>query len=257
MNSSTGHLAKYRRFLEGVPLAKYREELKDIKWVEQDLPKDMLPLASIFKYYWNEREFLNFDEWFEIFWEELNTKPVSRQALKEFKKYFFDKEGNGWFKRGFKARTYRTWVSVLTQLDFCYMFEYVCAKKGRDFQLECNAELDAKGIDARVNDIGFQVAKISQRKETRPVGEKKTVVTIPYAVFNVEEFQRRCQSPRVKDKSGYQKALSAFHKYFTRLQNGFVVFNENYLARILENMDNIEKIRKVVKEISLELSEEF
>lgn len=256
VNSSAGHLAKYRKFLEGIPLAKYREELKGIKWVEQDLPKEMFPLASIFKYYWNERRFLNFEEWFEIFWEELNTAPASKQALKEFKKYFFDKDDNGWFKKGFKARMYRTWVSVLTQLDFCYMFEYICTKEGKDFQLECNAELDAQGIDAKVNDIGFQIAKISQRKEARTVGEKKTVVTIPYAVFNVEEFRRRCESPRVKDKSGYQKALAAFQRYFNCLGNGFVVFKENYLRPIVENMDDIEKIRRVVKGIALELAGE-
>jgi len=66
--------------------------------------------------------------------------------------------------------------------------------------LECDAELDAKGIDAKVNDIGFQVAKISQRKEARTVGGKKTIITISYAVFNIEESKRRVTSPRVKDK---------------------------------------------------------
>ncbi len=249
-------LEKYEKFLKTIPLDKYREELRDIKWVEQDLPKEMLPLASIFKYYWNERIFLNFDKWFKSFWEELNTNPESKQSLQEFKKYYFDKNGNGWFKKGFKARMYRTWVSVLTQLDFCYMFEYICAKEGKDLQLECNAELDARGIDARVNDIGFQIAKISQRKEARTVGGKKTVVTIPYAVFNIEEFERRCESPRVKDKTGYRKALNSFHKYFIRLQNGFVVFNENYLRPIIDSIDDIEAVKRTVKKISLELSGE-
>jgi len=249
-------LKKYREFLASIPLTKYREELKDIKWVEQDLPQEMLPLASIFKYYWEERNFLDFDEWFETFWEELNTKPESKQALKEFKKYYFDKNGNGWFKKGFKARMYRTWVSILTQLDFCYVFDYVCTKENKNLQLECNAELDVRGIDAIVNNIGFQVAKISQRKEARTAGGKKTVVTIPYAVFNIEEFQRRTESPRVKDKSGYQKALDSFNKYFIRLQNGFIVFKEDYLKPIIENIDNIEKVRKIVEKISIELSGE-
>jgi hypothetical protein len=227
-----------------------------MKWVEQDLPKKMLPLASIFEYYWEKRQFLIFDEWFEAFWEELNTNPQSKEALKQFRRYYFDKNNNGWFKKGFKARMYRTWVSVLTQLDFCYMFEYICVKEGKNLQLECNAELDAKGIDARVNNIGFQIAKISQRKEARTAGGKKTVVTIPYAVFNVEEFERRCESPRVKDKTGYRKALDSFYKYFIRLQNGFVIFNENYLKPIIDNIENIEKVRKTVEKISLELSGE-
>lgn len=117
--NSINDLKKYREFLETIPLDKYREELKNVKWVEQDLNKAgqiqlgsaLLPLASIFKYYWEKRQFLTFEKWFESFWEELNTKSESKQALKEFKKYYFDKNGDGWFKKGFKARMYRTWVS--------------------------------------------------------------------------------------------------------------------------------------------------
>ena len=59
---SNDSLRKYREFLESIPLVKYREELKSVKWVEQDLPKEMLPLASIFRYYWEERNFLIFEE---------------------------------------------------------------------------------------------------------------------------------------------------------------------------------------------------
>ncbi len=254
MKNPLEDVKKYRKFLETIPLNKYREELKEIKWVEQDLPKAMLPLASIFKYYWEQRQFLNFEEWFEIFWEEINTNPQSAASLKSFKKYYFDKNNNGWFKEGFKARMYRTWVSILTQLDFCYMFEYVCAKENENLKIECNAELDAKGIDARVNSICFQIAKISQRKEARTAGRKKSVVTIPYAVFNIEDFEKKCESPRVKDKEGYRKALSSFRKYFLRLENGFVVFSEDYLNPIIKSIDNIENVKKVVEKISADLS---
>jgi len=258
MKNPPEDIKKFRDFLSSIPLDKYRNELKDVKWVEQDLPREILPLLSIFRYYWEERKFLDFDKWFDEFWEEINTRPESRRALEEFKRYHFNKalEENDWFKKGFKARMYRTWVSVLTQLDFCYMFEYICAKKGKNLQLECNAELDAKGIDARVKDIDFQIAKISQRKEARTVSRKKRVITIPYAVFNVEEFEKRLGSSRVKDKAGYEKSLKSFYKYFTRLQNGFVVFHENYLNPIIDNIDDIEKVRKVVEQISLELSGE-
>jgi len=258
MKNPIEDLRKYRGFLESIPLDKYRQELKEIKWVEQDLPKEILPLASIFKYYWEDRKFLDFEEWFEEFWGEINASPERKKALEEFKRYFFNKSlgENDWFRKGFKARMYRTWVSVLTQLDFCYMFEYVCAKEGKDLQLECNAELDAKGIDAKVNDIGFQVAKISQRKEARTVGGKKTIITIPYAVFNIEEFERRVTSSRVKNKSGYQKALKSFHKYFILLKNGFVVFSEEYLKRIIDNINDVEKVKQTVNEISIELSGE-
>lgn len=54
----------------------------------------------------------------------------------------------------------------------------------------------------------------------------------------------------------YREELKNVQKYFIKLRNGFVVFNENYLKPIIDNIDNIEAVRKAVKEISLELSGE-
>lgn len=194
-------LEKFRDFLGTIPLDKYCEELKDIKWVEQDLPREILPLESIFRYYWEDRIYLSFEEWFENFWKEINTNEESKRVLEEFKRYYFNRElgENDWFKNGFRVRMYRTWTSVLTQIDFCYLFEFLCAKENKKLTLECNADLDAKGIDARGQDIEFQIAKIIQRK--------KSLITIPYAVFNLEEFERKIKSQEVKDKAGYQKSL--------------------------------------------------
>lgn len=148
---------------------------------------------------------------------------------------------------------YRTWVSVLTQLDFCYLFEYICAKENKNLKLECNAELDVKGIDAKVNEIEFQVAKITYRKEGRSASKRKNLVIIPYPVFDIDELERKIKSPRVRNKTLYQKSLQAFNKYFIRLSNGFVVFHENYLKPIIDNIDSVEKVRKVIEKILSEL----
>ncbi|MFH2069985.1 MAG: TaqI family restriction endonuclease [Elusimicrobiota bacterium] len=257
-------LEKYRKFLESIPLSKYREELKDIKWVEQDLVPMLYPLTSIFKNYWESQNFLSFEEWFTEFWNEMNT--AQKQKLTDLKdlvrahRKFYEDKINGDLDNkvflGFKARMYRTWVSVLTQLDFCYLFKFICSKEGKDLQLECSAELDSKGIDARINNIGFQIAKISQRKEALKIVRKSRVVTIPYAVFDVDEFQRLSQSSRVKDKGGYKKALISFNKYFIQLNNGFVVFKEDYLKPIIDNITDIEKVKEVVGKILLELAGE-
>ena len=210
-------LKGFRDFLGKIPLSRYRDELKDIKWVEQDLPKEILPLHSIYRYYWDERNFLDFEEWFEQFWKEINENQESRKKLKEFKKYYFnrDLEENDWFKKGFKARMYRTWISILTQLDFCYMLEYICKKKGKNLKLECNAELDMKGIDVKVGEINFQVAKITQRKEARSGKRKMKIIQVPYAVFNIEELKRKLESPRTKNKIKYE---IYFGKWFCSFQ---------------------------------------
>lgn len=264
--NSIDNLKKYRKFLEGIPLDKYRLEFKNVKWVEQDLHQLILPLASIFENYWEKQNYLNFEEWFNDFWCELSqnqSKAKKFTDLKELvrahRKFYEDIVNNNLDKRvflGFKARMNRTWISVLTQLDFCYMFAYMCNKLCRNIPLECNAELDMKGVDAKVGKIEFQVAKMSERKEARG---KKRKLTIPYPVFEIDELERKSESPRVLagNREKYKKMLKAFSKYFVLLKNGFVVFSEDYLKLIIKNIESIEKLREVVKQISLALSGEY
>jgi hypothetical protein len=244
-------LRRFRSFLKRIPLNRYRERFERIKWVEQDLPKEILPLYSIYRYYWEDKKYLGFKTWFERFWKEINDNRESKKALKKFKKYYFNRtiEENGWFKKGFKARMYRTWISILTQLDFCYMFKYICKKERRNFTIECSAELDMKGIDAKVGEICFQITKISYRKEARKSRRSRRIIQIPYAVFNKEELRRRIQSPRTRNKRKYRRLLKAFEKYFDALENGFVVFKKDYVKMIIENLENQEELEKIIRKI--------
>lgn len=259
MASTAKALNSYRKFLENIPLDKFRDKFKNVKWVEQDLYRDILPQGSIFKHYWHEQSFLDFEPWFETFWQELHSNPVSADALKDFKKYYFDKNNDGWFKLGFKARMYRTWTAVLTQLDFCYMLAHICEKQGKKVKLEANAELDISGIDLRVEDIDFQVGKITQRKEARSAAvERRNRIQIPYAVFNLDVYERRSHSSRVSpaNRTAYRNTLHAFNKYFVLLRNGFVVFSENYVAPIVKNLDDPDKLKTTIKKMLVELSGE-
>ena len=151
---------------------------------------------------------------------------------------------------------YRTWVSVLTQLDFCYVFEYICAKQDKGITLECNAELDAKCTDAQVGSIKFQIKKVSQRKEARNARSDKNTINITYVVWDIDELKEKIKNPRTRIKDTYQKMVSGFEKYLIKLTNGFIVFKENYLKPIIDNITDIEKIKDVVSKISLELSGE-
>lgn len=251
-------LREYRQFLESIPLVEYREKFKDVKWVEQDLCPELLPLTSIFTNYWDKQRFISFERWFDEFWKELHLNSTSADALRKFKKYYFDKDNNGWFKKGFKARMYRTWVSVLTQLDFCYVAAYVSDKQGKDIRLECNAELDRKGIDVRIGELNFQIAKISQRKEARPGTGRKKIITIPYPVYDISEYERKSRSSRVKQENQikYRNALIAFNRYFVSLKNGFVVFGERYADLVVNHLDNVDILRAKIDKLALELSGE-
>jgi hypothetical protein len=258
MGNAITALNSYRKFLESIPLDKYRD-FKLVKWVEQDLPRDLLPQGSIFRHYWDEQNFLDFESWFEDFWRELHSNAVSIAALKDFRKYYFDKDNDGWFKMGFKARMYRTWTAVLTQLDFCYMFALVCEKHSKKIELEANAELDISGIDLRVGSIDFEVGKITQRKEARSAAiARRNRIRIPYAVFDIDEYERKSHSSRVSptNRASYRNALRAFHKYFLLLKNGFVVFSEHYVDQVVSNLNDPDELKTIIQRLLEELSGE-
>jgi len=259
MGNTATALNSYRKFLESIPLDEFRDKFKNVKWVEQDLPRELLPQWLIFHCYWDTQNFLDFEPWFEELWQALHSNPTSAAVLKDFKKYHFDKNNDGWFKLGFKARMYRTWTAVLTQLDFCYMFAYVCHKQGKGVDLEANAELDISGVDLRVGNIDFQVGKITQRKEARSAAvERRNRIQIPYAVFNVDEYKRKSLSSRVSPSSriAYGNALRAFNKYFVLLKNRFVVFSEHYVEQVVRNLDDPDKLKTTIKRLLAELSGE-
>lgn len=248
-------LKNFRDFLEQIPLNIFINKYKEIKCVEQDLPYEILPLSSIFKNYWEEKHFYKFEEWFEIFWKEINTDTNKFTILKNFKETFFSfkyatsPEKEEWFKKGFEARMHRTWTAVLTQIDFYYMFKYVCEKNNLSVNLECNAILDSKGIDARINNsIDLQIAKISYRKEARIMGEGKKVI-IPYPVWDFQDLETKIKNPQTRKKQMYQKMLESFKKYFVLLNNGFVVFSEEYLLKIISNINDVNTLKITVKNL--------
>ncbi|GEM_PF-5201025 len=63
-------LERFEAFLSSIPLERYREELVPIKTVEQDLPKDLNPLPSIYASYWlpETAKFPDYEEFFNKWW---------------------------------------------------------------------------------------------------------------------------------------------------------------------------------------------
>ena len=113
--------------------------------------------------------------------------------------------------------------------------------------------------DLRIGSIDFEVGKLTQRKEARSAAiARRNRIRIPYAVFDVAEYERLSQSPRVSpsNRTKYRNALKALHKYFLLLKNGFVVFSEHYVDQVVRNLDNPDKIKAVIGKILAELSGE-
>ena len=226
---------RFERFLEGIPIGKYREELTPVKTVEQDLKipgHDLNPLPLIYRLYWeNQGDFPDFEKFFETYWKE------HLSGIDEFIGKYFWGCSRDFVRLGFKARLYRTWAPVLTQFHFAYLWKEVCKSS-----LEASAEMDRAGTDfriyhpkARTVDISFK--KISRRREASerrfPVSqvESKTVEL----VYTLESFKDKedflKKMGRAKSKTSRLEYCIAFHLQ-RNLKNGFVVFREDYPMRV-------------------------
>ncbi|EDP73370.1 TaqI family restriction endonuclease [Hydrogenivirga sp. 128-5-R1-1] len=132
-------LDKFENFLENIDIKKYAH-LRMIKTVEQDLPRDLLPLEIYYRYYWDTTNFKDYDDIFRIYWSE----KLSPYIYNFIKKYFYGCSLQ-FVEEGFKARLYRIWMSILTQFHFQYLWNALFDEK-----LISNPKLDMMGIDAIV-----------------------------------------------------------------------------------------------------------
>jgi len=229
-------LSRFEEFLASIPLERYREELLPVKTVEQDLPKNLNPLPAIYEKYWlpKEEAFPDYDEFFRTWWTN-HLKP-----LDDFIRQYFWGCSHEFVYIGFKARIYRTLVSVLTQFHFAYSWLAHC-----HLPLEASAELDMKGIDALVTvhevKVALQIKKETYRSEARESGrfarrreQTQLVIEVPYTVTRPENWRQRAQRARTSDRKEQAQLFSLLSEKFQRwLPNGFVIFQPDY-PRLIE-----------------------
>lgn len=231
-------LEKFEAFLETIPLDSYRRELEPIKTVEQDLPNNLNPLPAIYDKYWVSAptKFPNFEDFFDKWWEE-HLRP-----LDDFIRKYFWGCSHEFVYLGFKARLYRTLISVLTQFHFAYSWLAYC-----QLPLEASADLDMKGIDALVHcqekTVALQIKKETYRAEARERGRfarRKIPVTftveIPYTIAPPDEWQQRVEKARKEETRKQYKLFTLLARKLQRwLSNGFVVFQPDY-PRLVEQL---------------------
>lgn len=209
---------KFEKFLEAVTLNAYREKYRPIKLVEMDLPKEIQAISLLYKIYWDKKQFLDYDDFYQ---EYLNAhkKDIEsfRQKITMCKNCFY---------RGLPARIYRTWASIITQIHAGYVAESVFGENS----VLMSAKLDHQGADFQVNYRGkilnYQVKKTSFSREVR--AEKKSkkklkgqFLAIKYEVPSEDYFK----NPKKRDgeyKLPYLRFMR--DKELKRLFNGFVVF---------------------------------
>lgn len=234
-------LQTFETFLETIPLEYYRESLMPVKTVEQDLPPALNPLPTIYEAYWQPEghavPFPDFEDFFAKWWKS-HLEPLDEFISKYFWGCSLD-----FVRLGFKARLYRTLISVLTQFHFMYTWRAYCQT-----HLEASAALDMKGVDALVHltdgtRVVLQVKKETYRPEARGTGRfarrgwsGELIVEVPYTITAPEDWQRRMERARTSEtRDMYTLFVFLGMRLQRRLSNGFVVFHKDY-PRLVEQL---------------------
>ncbi len=238
MVQSQDLLRAFEEFLATIPLERYREELMPVKTVEQDLPKALNPLPDLYEAYWTEtlKTFPNYDQFFQNWWRS-HLEP-----LDDFIRQYFWGCSRDFVYLGFKARLYRTFISVLTQFHFAYAWKAFCS-----LPLEASPDLDMSGIDALVwcgeFRVALQVKKETYRAEARERGrfarrQQKVdlIVEVPYTVTPAEEWRKRRERAKTPKTQEQYNLFVFLAEHLQRwLPNGFVVFQPDY-PRLVERL---------------------
>ena len=209
---------KLAKFLQSVDLNAYREKYRPIKIVEMDLPKEIQAIKMLYKVYWDEKRFLDFEKFYQEYLNAYKTNiEKSRTKITMCKNCFY---------RGLPARIYRTWASIITQIHAGYVAESVFGESS----VSMSAELDHQGADfqIRYHDkvLNYQVKKTSFSREVRQGKKTKNkikgqFIDIKYEVPGEDYFQ----NPK-KRNGEYKLPYLRFvqNQELKRFPNGFVVF---------------------------------
>ena len=213
------NLEKFNSFLAKINLEKYRSKYSKIKLVELDLPRNIQAIRLLYQCYWHNVNLLDYDDFYSLYITSLQNE------LEEFRKnQMFSKET---FYRGIPARIYRTWASLLTQIQGGYAANSIYPK------IDMSADLDYSGIDMRIYTdfinlknnkyINIQIKKETVSREVRApwVGLKggEQITNITYEVTRYSPL-----TPTGKICIPYQRWKERWSEKLKKLDNGFVIF---------------------------------
>lgn len=209
-------LERFNDFLSKIDLARYRNKYSKIKLVELDLPRNIQAIRLLYECYWNSFNLLNYDDFYSLY----STGLVAE--LEDFrKKQMFSEET---FYRGLPARIYRTWASLLTQIQGGYVAQSIHHK------VVMSAELDYAGIDIRVypedrNDkyTNIQIKKDTVSREVRsPWISLRGGEPITNIIYEVTRHSTYTKTGKVCVP--YKKWKDRWENKLKKLDNGFIIF---------------------------------
>lgn len=214
-NNMINRLEKFNDFLSQIDLKRYRSKYAKIKLVELDLPRNIQAIKLLYECYWDNFNLLDYDDFYSLY----STRLANE--LKEFrKKQMFSEET---FYRGLPARIYRTWASLLTQIQGGYVADSIYPK------VDMSADLDYSGIDMRIYiNLGNQYINIQIKKETvsREVRTPWIGLKAGEQITNItyEVTRHLPLTPTGRICIPYKKWKNRWNNKLKKLDNGFIIF---------------------------------
>lgn len=207
---------KFNEFLRDIDVALYRGKYRHIKLVELDMPRPVQAIRHIYREYWEKRrDFPDYENFYAMYSGEL------KKEIEKFRvETMFSKET---FYRGLPARIYRTWASLLTQIQGGYAAEKIYGKG----KVRMSAELDYQGIDMRIQHggqvIDVQIKKESLSREVRaPWRNMKKSVTVIMLTYEVPGCSQYTKTG--KESVPFKRWEEKWRGKLDVLPNDFVVF---------------------------------
>ena len=210
-------LQDFNDFLSKIDLTKYRDKYSKIKLVELDLPKDIQAIKLMYECYWDNFNLLSYDDFYSRYATSLEKELEGFRNLQMFSEETF--------YRGLPARIYRTWASLLTQIQGGYVAASIYPK------VEMSAELDYKGIDIRIYPsipqtriyINIQIKKETVSREVRtPWIGLKHGEQITYITYEITPYSPLTKTG--KECVPYKRWLDKWGDKLAILDNGFTIF---------------------------------
>ena len=220
-------LEKMNTFLASIDLTKYRKKYSHIQLVELDLDKNIQALRHLYDEYWTKRDnFPSYDDFYEKYSADL------KEELEAFyRNKMFSEET---FYLGLPARIYRTWASLLTQIQGGYVAEELYGRGN----VKMSEDLDRKGIDIQIFDgnekLNIQIKKKTVSREVRApwqgMHRREKIIYVHYEVPRIGPITRTGLISQA-----FKNWEERWDNKLGRLDNGFIVFLPGMFAR-----DNIK-----------------
>jgi len=219
-----------------VDLKGYRQKYSKIKILEMDMPKNIQAISLLYKVYWSEKNFIDFDNFYKLYLKKYKTDlEAFRIETTLCKSDFY---------RGLKARIYRTWAGLITQIHAGYVAESVFGNGS----VQMSQELDHQGADIRVEYKGhilnYQIKKTSFSgvRSSRPLSKNKKLTGEAIDVFYEVPNSSYFEEPKTK-KGDYKIPYKRFieDKRLERLDNGFVIFTSYLFEQKKKEIDSKSK----------------